>query len=368
MLCEIGLAEWTSGTGSVLPVDNYPTLRAVVEQQHIDIMLRDNLPEDSAERLWLDRHGGDVCLLVPLINKGITIGAFLLIDQNRDTFDNQELDLAQGIANVVSSALENARLYESLQQRARALESAYSELQELDRAKDQFIQNVSHELRTPLIHVLGYAGLLADGTFGPLNDDQQAALQTIAEKGQRVADLVEDMVAAQAQEVEALDLQPVDLPALIGNVLTASEDRIRAAHVRLITHFQESIPPVRADARLIATAFEKLLDNALKFGADGERIEIAIRDTDGPLVQVAVRDYGIGIPIEEQEKIFQRFYQVDGRVNRKYGGAGLGLSVARSIIEGHGGRIGVKSRPAEGSIFFFTLPKLEMKNRKATTA
>ena len=365
MLREVGFAEWTRSAGSSLPVDNYPTLRAAVEQQDIRMMMYGALPADSAERAWLEQRGSDVCLIVPLFSRGVTIGAFLLLDQNRNAFDEEEIDLAQGIANVVSNALENARLYESLQSRALALESAYIELQELDRAKDQFIQNVSHELRTPLIHVLGYAGLLADETFGPVSAEQREAVQLIADKGQRIADIVEDMVAAQAQDAQMFHFAPVDISALIGEVLDAYNSRIQGARLRLITHFQGNLPPVRADAHMIASAFEKLLDNALKFGAEGERIEVAIRDTDGPLVQVALRDYGIGISVSEQEKIFHRFYQVDGGLNRQYGGSGLGLAVARSIVEGHGGRLNVKSRPSEGSIFYFTLPKYNLGHGQA---
>ena len=101
----------------------------------------------------------------------------MLIDISDRVFDEEEINLAQGIANVVSNAMENASLYQSLQSRAKALESAYSELQEADRAKDQFIQNVSHELRTPLMHLQGYAELLADNTFGSINNEQREALQ-----------------------------------------------------------------------------------------------------------------------------------------------------------------------------------------------
>jgi signal transduction histidine kinase len=84
------------------------------------------------------------------------------------------------------------------------------------------------------------------------------------------------------------------------------------------------------------------------------------------VVRIAVRDFGIGIPAEEHEKIFQRFYQVDGSATRRYGGTGLGLAVAKSIVEGHGGKIGVKSKPGEGSIFYFSLPKVDLKHKKST--
>ncbi len=121
-----------------------------------------------------------------------------------------------------------------------------------------------------------------------------------------------------------------------------------------------------ADAKAIRDAFDKLLDNALKFGRNGKQIEIIARDTEGPVVRVAVRDYGIGIAPAEQEKIFQRFYQVDGSATRRFGGTGLGLAVAKSIIEGHGGKIGVKSKEGEGSIFYFSLPKVDLTHKKST--
>jgi signal transduction histidine kinase len=116
----------------------------------------------------------------------------------------------------------------------------------------------------------------------------------------------------------------------------------------------------------VTEVFDKLLDNALKFGADGGQVEVMIRDTEGPFVQVAIRDYGIGIAKAEHNKIFQRFYQVDGSATRRYGGTGLGLAVAKAIVEEHNGKIGVRSKPGEGSIFYFSLPKVDLKHKKST--
>src|SRR5690606_21420219 len=226
---------------------------------------------------------------------------------------------AQGIANVVSSAMANARLYQSLDSRARALESAYHELQQADKAKDEFIQNVSHELRTPLISVLGYGGLMADGEFGPINDQQHEALNTMMLKAQKLADIVEDIVSAQADETHSFDRKPVDLAPILRNVLNKHASRAKESGVRIETHFPASIPPVLADSKAIADAFEKLVDNALKFGGDGECIQVTLQDTDGPMVQVTIRDFGIGIDPSEHHKIFQRFYQVDGGSTRRYG-------------------------------------------------
>src|SRR5690606_30783601 len=118
-------------------------------------------------------------------------------------------------------------LFQSLQSRAKALESAYHELQDADKAKDQFIQNVSHELRTPLIHVIGYSELLVDETFGPLaNDEQREALKNIAQKAAQVANIVEEMVSIQAQETAAVDRQPTNIVQLIQAFLAQSSGQI----------------------------------------------------------------------------------------------------------------------------------------------
>jgi PAS domain S-box-containing protein len=360
LIYEGGFAEWTRRSGAYLPLDDYPALQQVIHEKNHHLMTMSTQVE--AERRWLEVRGGQVCLVVPLISHGAATGTVMLIDIHERIFDSQEIDLAQGIANVVSNAMENARLFRSLESRAKALESAYAELQAADKAKDEFIQNVSHELRTPLIHVLGYADLLIDGTFGAINDEQRDTLRTIAEKGQRVADIVQDMVSAQAQETRFYDRKPLDMIAIIQQILGMYKKTLQTAGLQVVTHFPPSVPLVLADAQLIAEALEKLLDNAIKFGTDGKRIEILVRDPDpnGALIQIAIRDFGIGIDPSEHDKIFQRFYQVDGGVARRYGGTGLGLSVAKAIIEGHSGRIGVKSKRNEGSIFYFTLPKADI--------
>ncbi len=363
---EAGFIEWTRRNGPGIELETYPTLNSIIESQTVGRIALTNLDEADAEFGWLQARGGRAALLVPLLLRGDAIGMVILIDVDDRRFDMEEVNLAQGIANVVSNAMENARLFQSLQSRAKALESAYSELQEADQIKDQFIQNVSHELRTPLIHVLGYADLLAEDTFGPINTEQREALRSIAEKGQQVADIVEAMVTVQSSDTPTYNHQSTDLLALVQTALHAHQDKIAASGLELVKHLPEIVPPVLADQDAALEVFDKLLDNALKFGADGAQIEVMIRDTEGPYVQVGIRDYGIGIAKSEHAKIFQRFYQVDGSATRRYGGTGLGLAIAKAIIEEHNGKIGVRSKLGEGSIFFFSLPKVDLKHKKST--
>jgi PAS domain S-box-containing protein len=356
---ETGSAEWTRSSGARLPLEHYPIMHAVIQEKRFQVMSLDLLADYPGERDWLMYRGGKTCLMVPLVSHGQAIGIVMLIDVNERNFDNENINLAQGIANVVSNAMENARLYQSLESRAKALESAYEELKEADEAKDAFIRNISHELRTPLMHALGYADLMIDEAFGTITPEQRDTLQMISEKGHKVASIVADMVAVHAQEDQSFERQPADLLALVSQAIDANERYIRENGLKLIRHFPPSVPAVLVNPEKIVEAFEKVLDNAVKFGKQGERIEVMVRDTDGPMVQVAIRDYGIGIDPSEHEKIFQRFYQVDSSERRNIGGTGLGLAVAKLIIEGHSGKIGVKSRLNEGSIFFFTLPKYE---------
>lgn len=360
VLREQGFAAWTLHPKLVFPVENFPTMQAVIQDKQAGVATIQSLQNDPAEAEWLQQHGGRSCLMLPLVEHGTAVGIVKLVDRDERLFDDDELRLAQGIANVVSSATENARLYYSLDSRARALESAYRELQDADKAKDEFIQNVSHELRTPLISVLGYAGLLSDGAFGPVNSQQQEALTEITHKAQKLADLMRDIVSVQALDNQAFEIKSTDLTAVMREVVERYDPLAKAAGLQINTTFPPVLSPVLADAGAVGEAFEKILDNAIKFGTDGKKIEIILQDTDGPMVQVTVRDSGIGIDPSEQQKIFRRFYQVDGGAARRYSGTGLGLAIAKAIIEGHGGRIGVKSKLNEGATFIFTLPKTKV--------
>ncbi len=357
VICEMGFTEWTQRPGTTLPIEQYPTMRSIIQNAHYQMGTLTDISQDKAEIAWMNYRGGQAFLTLPLLERGVATGLIKLIDADARIFDEGEVRLAQGIANVVSNAMENARLYQSLDSRAQALESAYEELQQADKAKDEFIQNVSHELRTPLISVIGYGGLMAEGEFGPINNQQQEALTIVMQKAQKLADIVEDIVAAQDSDNRTFERIPINAIEVVQAVLEKQSARAQEAGLRFETHFPSELPLILADTKAISEALEKLVDNAIKFGGGGECIEMTLQDTDGPVIQMTVKDSGIGIDPSEHHKIFQRFYQVDGSATRRYGGTGLGLAIAKAIIEGHGGRISVKSKLGEGSTFAFTLPK-----------
>jgi signal transduction histidine kinase len=238
------------------------------------------------------------------------------------------------------------------------LEAAYKELQEADRLKDDLLQNLSHELRTPLTHILGYMRLLADEAFGSLTADQGDAVNLVLNKAQHLADLVKDIVAVQESEVHNLTPKPIHLERVVALAIRSISGQAQSRNIPITAKIPASLPLVYADPVRIGEVIEELLENAIKFSPNGTQIEVTLDDPGGPMLHASVRDYGIGIHPDEQEKIFRRFYQVESGTTRRFGGTGLGLSIVRQVVEGHNGRVWVESRPGEGSHFHLTLPKI----------
>lgn len=253
---------------------------------------------------------------------------------------------------------EHNRLLEArVAERTGQLAKALDELKALDHLKSQFIGNVSHELRTPLLHVKGYVSLLADGSLGPLSDDQARGLATATRAIGRLERLVEDIVDFGGTEVLTLSLEDVNLNEVVANALGQirfGADRLSSAIVRDIP---EDLPKVHADPNALARAVRHLVENGAKFSPQGGDVVVQARHIPGTgRVCLRVIDQGIGIPEEERAKIFQLFYQVDGSTTRRFGGVGIGLALVKMIVEGHGSSVTVEGGQGQGSAFSFELP------------
>ena len=295
-------------------------------------------------------------LVVPMITKGHVIGTLSVDDDTPNAFDEDEGRLLTIAAAQAATTIENARLYESLKERARRLKLAYDELKELNRLKSEFVQNVSHELRTPLTFIRGYVELLLDGSLGDISPTQTEALNVVSTKSEALTALVSDIISLQKAEMTALDLAPVSLADIIDLGLRGAEAAINEAQLKLVHKAPRDLAPVLADRSRLGQVLDNLIGNALKFTPAGGQIEIQLQDL-GESERVSVSDTGIGIPANKQDKIFEPFYQIDGSSTRRFGGAGLGLAIVKQIIEAHGGEVGVISEPGKGSTFYFTVPK-----------
>jgi signal transduction histidine kinase len=295
-------------------------------------------------------------LCVPLMVHERVIGA-LAVDQDvPDAFTLQDERILTIAASQAAVAIENARLYQDLKERALHLEKAYIELQEIDRLKDELVQNVSHELRTPLTFVKGYVEMLLDGDMGQINERQRESLSIVAEKTNAITRLVSDIIFLQQIEHESLELAELDMAQVVRRAMQSNQASATAAHLTLTSPITPDLAPAYADRDRVNQVLDNLIGNAIKFSPQGGEITVQLEDA-GEMLQVSVSDSGIGIPEEQVERIFERFYQVDGSATRKFGGAGLGLAIVKRIVEAHGGRIWVKSQLGRGSTFFFTLPK-----------
>jgi len=296
-------------------------------------------------------------LVVPLIIQGRVIGTLSVDDHVPDAFSERDTQLLTIAAAQAAVAIDNARLYEGLKDRAKSLEQAYEAMKEVNRLKTELVQNISHELRTPLTFIKGYVELLLDGTLGQLQPKQGDALRIISERTAIVVRLVSDIITLQKTEMGQFSFFPCHVEAVICQAIEGARASADRAGTVLCQDIPDHLPLVMADHDRILQVFDNLLTNAIKFSPDGGTITVRSEAQPGHVL-VEVEDHGIGIPEDKIEKVFERFYQVDGSMTRRFGGTGLGLAIVKQIVEAHGGRVWVKSKLNEGSTFFFTLPSV----------
>ncbi len=256
----------------------------------------------------------------------------------------------------------NRILEKTVASRTAQLRKALEELRELDRLKSEFIANVSHELRTPLLHVKGYVALMADGILGPLNEDQTEGLTTTRAAVERLERLIEDIVDFGGADIGKIHLGPINLRDSIQVATSMLERTIANSPCDLVIEYPEKTVLVQGEMRSLARVFRHLLDNAVKFSPNGGNVIIRVKaNTDKGVAHVEVIDHGIGIPADKLERIFDKFYQVDGSATRRFGGTGIGLALAYRLLEGHNAKIHVYSEPHKGTRFWFDLPLVQVR-------
>ncbi len=270
-------------------------------------------------------------------------------------FDATDGFLLETLSDQIAVSLQNARLHSALAGRARQLAQAYDELKVLDRMKDEFVQNISHELRTPLTFIKGYIELLLEEALGDIHADQRQALNIVAQRTDNLVHLVNDIIIMTRAEAVGVDFAPVYLREVAENAIRSAEAVTAQLGIEVVLEAESEPCPVLGDRQRLSQVFDNLLGNAIKFSPDGGRITIGVRREDD-VVRVEVRDEGIGIPDDHLERIWDRFYQIDGTTTRRFGGTGLGLAIVKRLVEAHGGEVGVESTVGEGSKFFFKIP------------
>jgi signal transduction histidine kinase len=243
------------------------------------------------------------------------------------------------------------------EQAARAdAERARSELEFVSGQKTRFLARMSHELRTPLNAIIGFSEVLARRSFGSLNAKQAEYVEDIVESGQHLLALVDDLLDLTKIETGAVEpnAAPVDLAELLAGTAALFKEQTARRRITLTLHVADGLPTLEADARQLKQVVFNLLANAVRFTPAGGTIVLAAHE-DGPRVLTSVSDTGPGVAPEDREAIFEEFRQGSPTGGTK-GGTGLGLPLARRLVEAHGGRLEVASRPDEGSTFTVSLP------------
>jgi signal transduction histidine kinase len=296
-------------------------------------------------------------LYVPLKVSNKIIGVLTVSNPQvpRD-FTRADLRIVSAIADYAAIAIDKAQLYQEARDRAAAYEAVYKELEEADQVKSQMIQNLSHELRTPLIFIQGYIYLLTSGSVMALPPDVKENLLTAQGRVDDLIKIADNLRVLSEPAKPTVFPKPVALSVLMQRALDRRADDAKKVGVSIVCDIPPASMIVMADPDEMEHVIGNLLDNATKFSPNGGLVTITTRSLPKKQVEIAVTDSGVGIPQEKLDRVFDRFYQVDGTLTRRFGGVGLGLSAAREIVRAHGGELTVSSKVGEGSVFRFTLP------------
>jgi len=308
------------------------------------LALRGALPLDARFARFADGASA-VCL--PLMAGGKAIGVMSLVKSGQEQpFTEADSELLSILAGGAAVAIENARLFTDLQQ-------AYQRLADLDHRKSEFISLAAHELRSPLATLLTYATLIES----EVSDAAQAHLRTMREAAERLRILVDDLLSLRNLDLGQVTFRPrpVDLGPAVQEAVASLAHLAQAKEQAVVIDLPASLQAL-ADPEKLQIVLLNLLSNAIKFTPCQGRITIRALP-EGSEVVLSVRDTGIGIPETERERIFERFYQVADSLRREQGGLGLGLCIAKGMVELQGGRIWVESQVGRGSTFSFTLPR-----------
>jgi len=349
-------------------VKSYPQGTVVCREnavEHTFYMILDGeaqvtkLVNETENRLLKTLRPGDFFGEMALIHnapRAATVAAtspIVVLELDKTAFD-KVLQRSSSVALAMVREISN-RLRENdemaigdLRVRAAELAQAYQKLAEQELARREFLTNVAHELRTPLMAASGYLQLLQ---YGALSGEQlKSAVDTVERNVRQIVTLVNDILFLQEMDLVLSEFQPVDMGELTRNVIEKYKSQATERNITLSLRGDRNFPSIPGDARSLERALTALVDNAIKFSPRGGDVEIRLKVERDALL-VIVEDHGIGISPDTQRRIFDRFFHLERQDNDLFGGIGLGLAIARQVIEQHNGVLGVVSTPRRGSIF-----------------
>ena len=310
-------------------------------------------------------------MLVPMIARDKVVGVMSVQSFKENAYTQRDISLLQSITNQLTTAIENAELVDGLESVLREQRQLLVELQRTNQSlkdqreqaekaskvKSEFLANMSHELRTPLNAIIGFSEILIADYATCSREVSEEFLENIAKSGKHLLHLINDVLDLSKVESGKMELRSseCDLMEMMEDVRGTMKPIADRKEVHIVTEYNARIKTIYADQQKFKQILYNLLSNAVKFSHSGGTVVIRTNLADD-LLEVMVEDHGIGIKQEDQSRIFQAFQQVDSSYSRKYQGSGLGLVLAKKIVELHGGTISFTSEDGRGSIFRFTMP------------
>jgi len=304
---------------------------------------------------WMSEEGIQAFAGFPMVVGDQLLGVLAIY--HRRSLDRNAIELLTLFAQHAATAIQEAHLFHLATEQTARLGAVNAELQRANQVKAEFLANMSHELRTPLNSILGFSQLLLEGDGGVLTQDQRQDVDIIASNGQHLLALINDLLDISKLEAGKAQLNrgEVDVEPLISECVESVSSLAKPKKLELSFSVSPEVGRVFADGPKLKQVLLNLLGNAIKFTESGSVRVTAERQ--GAELRVSVRDTGIGVPLDDAERIFESFQQGQSGISGKYQGTGLGLAICRRLVEMHGGRIWVKSAPGQGSTFTFTIPQ-----------
>ena len=293
--------------------------------------------------------------LLPLISGGEAIGLIVIENERAHAYDSDDLQLFKTMASSLSAIVQSALLLDQLTR-------TNEQLRELDRLKSDFLANMSHELRTPLNSIIGFSRVMLKGIDGPLTEMQEQDLTTIYNSGQHLLMLINDVLDQAKIAAGKMDLKfdYFDVKPLIEGVKSIGVGLVKDKPINLVVELAPSLPQAYGDEFRTRQVLLNLVSNAAKFTDEGSitmRVyPVDDEKTGARMIRMDVIDTGVGIAEEEMPLLFEAFRQIDSSLTRTHGGTGLGLPIARSLVEMQGGEMSVSSQVNVGSMFSITVP------------
>jgi len=259
----------------------------------------------------------------------------------------------------------NAHLEQRIDAATKELRASNAQLQRLDEAKDEFISMASHQLRTPLTSIKGYLSMLIEGDMGTISKEQKQVLNEAFMSSERMVRLIADFLNVSRLQTGkfVIEKHPVDLALLVQHEVNSLKPNAAAREQKFIYRAPKNIPLMELDESKIQQVVMNFADNAIYYSKDAGTITISLKKTKNGYVEFTVKDQGIGVPEKERTQLFNKFFRATNARRARPDGTGVGLFLAKKVIDEHGGEIIFESKEGKGSTFGFRLP-LSVKRRK----